>query len=158
MTATSPTAIGVTARRNTYAFRSLLHAGTRLAFGSDAPVADPNPFLGIHAALVRHRPHDAQPSWQPQESLALQEIIYAYTLGAAQATGWDKTIGSLTPGKRADLIVLDRDIFALGQGASTASMRSPLPRLCQPVLMVSLSTNIRRPMADLCAGYSMERY
>jgi predicted amidohydrolase YtcJ len=99
--------------RNTYAFRSLLDAGVRLAFGSDAPVANPNPFLGIHAALVRRRPHDTLSSWHPQESLTLEEIIYAYTLGAAQAAGWEATIGSLTPGKRADFIVLDRDVFAL---------------------------------------------
>jgi predicted amidohydrolase YtcJ len=101
--------------KNTYAFRSLHNAGIRLAFGSDAPVADPNPFAGIHAALVRHRPNDARPSWQPQETLGLEKIIHAYTLGAAEATGWQATIGSLTPGKRADLIVLDRDIFALAQ-------------------------------------------
>jgi predicted amidohydrolase YtcJ len=100
---------------NTYAFRSLLQAGARLAFGSDAPVADPNPFLGIHAALVRRRPHDTRGSWQPQEMLGLEEIIYAYTLGAAQAVGWEATIGSLTPGKRADLIVLDRDLFELAK-------------------------------------------
>ncbi len=101
--------------RTTYAFRLLLEAGVRLVFGSDAPVADPNPFLGIHAALVRRRPHDAQSSWQPQETLSLEEIIRAYTLSAAEAAGWQATIGSLSPGKRADLIVLDRDLFALAQ-------------------------------------------
>jgi predicted amidohydrolase YtcJ len=105
--------------RNTYAFRSLLQTGTRLAFGSDAPVADPNPFLGIHAALTRRQPGDPRPSWQPQEALGLEEIIAAYTLGAAQAGGWEATIGSLTPGKRADLIVLDRDIFRLSQDTAT---------------------------------------
>ena len=104
---------------NTYAFRSLLNAGVRLAFGSDAPVADPNPFLGIHAALVRRRPQDPQPSWQPQEKLNLAEIIYAYTLGAAEAAGWQATIGSLTPGKRADLIILDHDLFELAEQDST---------------------------------------
>jgi predicted amidohydrolase YtcJ len=105
--------------RNTYAFRSLLDAGTRLAFGSDAPVADPNPFLGIHAALVRHRPNDRAGSWQPQERLTLEEIIRAYTLGAAEAAGWDSVIGSLTPGKRADLVVLDRDLFDLAKAEGT---------------------------------------
>jgi predicted amidohydrolase YtcJ len=101
--------------RRTYAFRLLLEAEVRLVFGSDAPVADPNPFLGIHAALIRRRPHDAQSSWQPQEILSLEEIIRAYTLNAAEAAGWQTTIGSLSPGKRADLIVLDRDLFALAQ-------------------------------------------
>jgi len=103
---------------NTYAFRSLLNAGVRLAFGSDAPVADPNPFLGIHAALVRRQPQDPRSSWQPQQKINLDEIIYAYTLGAAEAAGWQATIGSLSPGKRADFIILDRDIFALAQDES----------------------------------------
>jgi predicted amidohydrolase YtcJ len=103
----------------TYAFRSLHESGARLAFGSDAPVADPNPFLGIHAALTRHRPQDGREAWQPQECLPLAPIIHAYTVGAASAAGWGETIGSLSPGKRADLIVLDRDIFALAADPTT---------------------------------------
>lgn len=105
--------------QNTYAFRSFFEAGVRLAFGSDAPVADPNPFVGIHAALARRQPNDSRPPWQPNQRLGLEPIIHAYTLGAAQATGWDRVIGSLTPGKRADLIVLDRDIFVLAQSPDT---------------------------------------
>lgn len=104
---------------NTYAFKSLHENNTRLAFGSDAPVADPNPMLGIHAALARHQPGDSRPPWQPQERLDMAAIINAYTLGAAQAAGWENTIGSLTPGKRADLIVLDQDIFTLSESPAT---------------------------------------
>jgi predicted amidohydrolase YtcJ len=107
---------------NTYAFRSLHENGVRLAFGSDAPVADPNPFLGMHAALVRHQPGDNRSSWQPQETLNIEAIVHAYTLGAAQAAGWQQTIGSLTPGKRADLIVLDQDIFDLAKDAQTVDL------------------------------------
>ena len=103
---------------NTYAFHSLHEAHVRLAFGSDAPVANSNPFLGIHAALERRQPNDARPSWQPQEQLDLDTIIHAYTLGAAQAAGWQRSIGSITPGKRADLICVDRDIFHLSTDAA----------------------------------------
>lgn len=100
--------------RHAYAFRSLLDSGALLAFGSDAPVADPNPFLGIHAAVLRQRPERAgMPAWHPEERVSLEAALHAYTLGAARAAGWQKVIGSLTPGKRADLIVLDRDLFAL---------------------------------------------
>lgn len=100
-----------------YNFRSLADAGVRLALGSDAPVASPNPFLGFHAALTRQRPElmDAPP-WYPDERLTLEQVIHGYTLGAAQATGWDKVAGSIRPGKRADLIVLDRDLFTLVEG------------------------------------------
>lgn len=105
--------------RNTYAFNTLQEAGVRLAFGSDAPVANPNPFLGIHAALTRRRHDDPRPAWQAQEKLDIHTIIHAYTLGAAQAAGWDHIIGSLRPGKKADIIVLDRDIFNLATANTT---------------------------------------
>ena len=47
----------------------------------------------------------------------MAEAVYAYTLGAARAAGWDHVIGSLTPDKLADLVVLDRDLFALAAQA-----------------------------------------
>jgi predicted amidohydrolase YtcJ len=96
-----------------YAWRSLLEAGTLLAFGSDCPVEDLNPFLGIHAAVTRRRA-DGSPGpdgWYPEQRLTVEEAVRAYTLGAAQAVGLDDRLGSLAPGKLADLIVLDQDIF-----------------------------------------------
>lgn len=95
-----------------YRFQSLAGNGALLALGSDAPVADPNPFLGFHAALYRRRPQsmDVAP-WFADERLTLEQTIHGYTLGAALAAGWDKAIGSITPGKLADLIVLDRNLF-----------------------------------------------
>jgi predicted amidohydrolase YtcJ len=97
-----------------YKFRSLFASGALLAFGSDAPVADPNPFLGFHAAMARQRPERmAQGAWYGDERVTLEQTIFAYTLGAARAAGWDKVIGSLTLGKLADMIVVDRDLFAL---------------------------------------------
>lgn len=96
-----------------YNFRSLFESDALVAFGSDAPVADPNPFLGLHAALVRQRVERLQsPPWHPNERIALEQAIFAYTLGAAQAAGWQDVIGSITPGKRADLMVVDRNLFA----------------------------------------------
>ncbi|MFN3332830.1 MAG: amidohydrolase family protein, partial [Caldilinea sp.] len=97
-----------------YNFRSLVEGGALVAFGSDAPVADPNPFAGIHAALVRQRTERLPaPSWYGDECISLEQAIYAYTLGAARAAGWAQEIGSITPGKRADVIVLDQDLFTL---------------------------------------------
>ena len=97
-----------------YAWRSLLEAGTLLAFGSDGPVEDINPFVGIHAAVTRRRA-DGFPGpqgWYPQQRLTVEHAVRAYTLGAACAAGLDDRLGSLAPGKLADLIVLDRDVFA----------------------------------------------
>jgi predicted amidohydrolase YtcJ len=97
-----------------YAFRSLLSAGTVLAFGSDCPVAAPDPLWGIHAATTRRR-RDGTPQggWHPEQCLSVAEAVWAYTLGSAHASGRSAHLGSLTPGKLADLIVLDRDIFAI---------------------------------------------
>ena len=97
-----------------YAWRSLLDAGAVLAFGSDCPVEDLNPFLGIHAAVTRRRV-DGFPGpqgWYPEQRLTVEEAVCAYTLGAAYAAGLEDCLGMLAPGKLADLIVLDRDIFS----------------------------------------------
>jgi hypothetical protein len=53
--------------------------------------------------------------WFADERLSLEQTIHGYTLGAAQAAGWDKAIGSITPGKLADLIVLDRNLFEVAE-------------------------------------------
>jgi predicted amidohydrolase YtcJ len=102
-----------------YAWRSLLEAGTVLAFGSDSPVEDLNPFLGIHAAVTRRRV-DGFPGpqgWYPRQRLTVEEAVRAYTLGAACAAGLEDGLGTLAPGKLADLVVLDcaepgADIFS----------------------------------------------
>lgn len=97
--------------KTAYAWRSQLRLGARLAFGSDAPVEDPNPFLGLHAALTR-RDRDGNPGpdgWIPGERLDLIEALGAYTEGPAYASGAESRLGRIEPGYLADLIVLDRD-------------------------------------------------
>jgi predicted amidohydrolase YtcJ len=98
-----------------YAWRSLLDAGTTLAFGSDAPVEDFSPLRGIHAAVTRRRP-DGTPGpdgWYPEQRITVDEAVYAYTMGAAYAAGEEQFKGSLAPGKAADLVILDRDILQI---------------------------------------------
>jgi predicted amidohydrolase YtcJ len=98
-----------------YAWRSLLEAGTHLAFGSDAPVEPMSPLLGIHAAVTRCRANGSPgpEGWYPEQRLSVQQAVHAYTLGAAYASGEEALKGSLTPGKLADLVVLDRDILKI---------------------------------------------
>jgi len=96
-----------------YAWRTQLTHGATLAFGSDAPVESPNPFLGLHAAVTRRRP-DGSPSaegWYPEQKLTLSEALAAYTMGAAYAANRENQLGKLAPGYLADLIVLQQDIF-----------------------------------------------
>ncbi len=105
----------------TYTFHSLLEQGTRLAFGSDAPVANANPFLGFHAAICRQRVNQmSAPPWYGNEQISLEATIHGYTKGAAQAAGWEQVIGSIALGKRADLIVLDRNLFELVERGVTS--------------------------------------
>jgi len=98
-----------------YAWRSLLEAGTVLAFGSDAPVESISPLAGIHAAVTRRRA-DGYPGpqgWHPEQSLTVRQAVRAYTMGPAYASGEERLKGSLRAGKLADLVVLDRDIFGI---------------------------------------------
>ena len=97
-----------------YAWRSLLDAGAVLAFGSDAPVEEPNVLRGIHAAVTRQS-EDGKPAggWRPEQALTVLEAVRAYTLGAAYACGEENTRGTLAIGKRADLVVLSQDIMRL---------------------------------------------
>ena len=102
-----------------YAWRSLLDAGAVLAFGSDSPVEDLNVMMGIHAAVTRRRA-DGSPGpdgWYAEQCLTVDEAVYAYTAGAAYASGEEAIKGSLAPGKLADLVVLSQDIFAIDPAA-----------------------------------------
>ena len=97
-----------------YAFRSLLDHGTVLAFGSDWTVAPLNPLLGIKAAVTRQTLDGRHPNgWIPEQKISLDEAIRAYTVGSAYAEFTEAVKGTLTPGKLADLVVLDRDIYKL---------------------------------------------
>ena len=98
-----------------YAFHTLADYGTAMAFGSDAPVESPNPFLGIHAAVTRRRA-DGQPGlngWYPEQRLTLDEALARNTVGPAYASCQEKNLGRLAPGHFADLILFNQDPFHL---------------------------------------------
>jgi hypothetical protein len=97
---------------DTYPWRTLADASVRLAFGSDAPIESPNPWLGIFAAVHRRFVGDGTPDWQPAHALSFEEALHAYTLGAAQSAG-DASAGSLHVGAAADLAVLNVDLGTL---------------------------------------------
>jgi len=100
--------------KTTYAFRTLLDHGVRLAFGSDWTVAPLNPILGLYAAVTRATLDGKNPNgWFPEQKVTLQEAIEAYTMGSAYAEFRDKEKGSLTPGKFGDVVILDTDLFSV---------------------------------------------
>jgi hypothetical protein len=95
-----------------YAWNSLRAAGAPLAFGSDAPVEPLGPLRAVHAAVTRQTP-DGRPEggWRPSERLSRAAALRAHTLDAAYAGFQDDEIGSITPGKRADWVVLSGDLM-----------------------------------------------
>jgi predicted amidohydrolase YtcJ len=100
--------------RFSYAWKSMLKAGIPLQFGSDAPVESINPLLSLHAALTRQslsgQPRDG---WFPGERLTLEEIIHGFTAVPAWVSRREHSLGTLAPGKKADLVVFAQDLFQL---------------------------------------------
>jgi hypothetical protein len=100
--------------RGTYAFRSLLEARAPLAFGSDWTVAPLSPVLGIYAAVTRRTLDGMNPGgWFPEERISLDQALRAYTAGVAYAGFMENRTGILRLGMRADIVLLDRDAFAM---------------------------------------------
>jgi len=97
-----------------YAWRSLTDSGARLALGSDFPVEQVNPMLGIYAAVTRQDVKGWPPGgWYPREVLSREEAVSGFTLDAAYAGFMEESVGSIETGKRADFVVLDKDIFEI---------------------------------------------
>jgi predicted amidohydrolase YtcJ len=100
--------------KTTYAFRTFLDHGVRLAFGSDWTVAPLNPMLGLYAAVTRATLDGKNPNgWFPEQKLTLKEALEAYTIGSAYAEFREEEKGSLTPGKLGDVVILDADLFSI---------------------------------------------
>lgn len=95
-----------------YAWRSLLGAGSRLAFGSDAPVESPDPFAGLAAAMSRTGP-DGQPfgGWRVKEAVSREQALAGFTSDGAFAGFADGRFGKLVAGQHADFLFIDRDIL-----------------------------------------------
>jgi predicted amidohydrolase YtcJ len=97
-----------------YNFKNILATGIPTMFSSDAPVADPNPLSGIYSAVTRKRMNKTPDTgWYPDQCLTVDQAVQGYTWTPALASGMGGILGSLTPGKRADLIVTDRNLFAM---------------------------------------------
>jgi predicted amidohydrolase YtcJ len=90
-----------------YAWRSLLDGGTLVANGSDAPVEELDPLLGLRAGVARSL--DGRPAWHPEQAVTIEEALVASTVNPAWLAGEETRRGRLMPGQLADLVVLDRD-------------------------------------------------
>ncbi len=106
--------IGPVRIKTTYAFRTLLGTDAPLAFGSDWTVAPLDPMLGVYAAVTRRTLDGKNPNgWVPDQKITVGEALRAYTYGNAWATFNEQKWGTLAAGRFADVVVLDRDPFAV---------------------------------------------
>jgi predicted amidohydrolase YtcJ len=107
--------IGHDRATRTYAFRTFLDHGVRLALGTDWNVAPLNPMLTLYAATTRATLDGKNPKgWFPEQKLTIREAIEAYTMGSAYAEFQEKKKGSITPGKLADMVLLSDDVLTIG--------------------------------------------
>ena len=95
-----------------YAWRSLLNTGVVVPNGSDFPVEQVNPLISFHSAVSRQDARDWPPDgWYPSERMTRDEALKSITLWPAYSAFQENVLGSLTPGKFADFVVLDQDIM-----------------------------------------------
>ncbi len=102
------------AKKGAYAWRSILDQGGIIAAGSDYYVSPYNPFYGLHAAVTRQdRENNPPGGWFPEQRMTRHEALKAYTLGPAYLEFSEDIKGSISPGKLADFVVIDRDYFTI---------------------------------------------
>jgi hypothetical protein len=97
-----------------YAWQRFLKLGIPVANGSDFPVEEPNPMLGLYSSITRQDLKGEPPGgWTPDQRMSREQALHSFTLGAAYAAFEEKIKGTIEPGKLADFIVLDRDIMTV---------------------------------------------
>jgi len=110
----APTRLGYARTFGAYAWRSLLNTGVIIPNGSDFPVERVNPLLSFHAAVSRQDDNSWPPGgWFPEQKMTREEALKAMTIWPAYAAFQEQTMGSLSPGKLADFVILDRDIMTI---------------------------------------------
>ena len=104
--------LGAERMKGAYPWRKFINAGVVIAGGSDFPVENHNPLWGIYSAVTR-QDHEGNPpgGWYSDERMTINEALRSFTLGPAYASFEETNYGPLSPGKAADLVILDRDIL-----------------------------------------------
>lgn len=104
--------VGPDRLKGAYAWRSFLDQDSRVVSGSDFPIELANVFHGIHAAVTRQK-HDNLPDggWIAEQAMSLEDAMRSFSIDAAWAAHQENVLGGLTPGKWADFILIDRDIY-----------------------------------------------
>ncbi len=106
--------VGEELAATSYNWQTMAQLGIPIACGSDCPVERFNVMENIYCAVTR-QDFNGQPAggWYPQQRLTVEQAVYGHTMGAAYASYDERVSGSLSVGKRADMAVVDRDIFTI---------------------------------------------
>jgi predicted amidohydrolase YtcJ len=108
------TRVGPQRIKGAYAWRSLLNTGVVIPNGSDFPVEQVNPLISFHSAVTRQDATDWPPGgWYPEQKMTREEALRSMTIWPAYAAFQERVMGSITPGKYADFVILDRDIMSV---------------------------------------------
>jgi len=108
--------VGFERCKGTYAWRSLIDAGSTLAFGTDYDVEPLNPMEGLYAAVSRKdRLGEEGEGWFPEQKLNMEEAIKYYTLGSAYAQFMDNRKGMIKTGYLADIVIVDKDLLTISE-------------------------------------------
>lgn len=109
-----PERVGTHREDRAYVWKSMLDNGVALVFGADYPTSPLSPLIQIADAMFRESPfgfNNGKP-WHPEQSVSFSEALHAYTQAGADVTPWKDQIGSITPGKWADFVILDGTVPA----------------------------------------------
>lgn len=113
-----PDVLGRERTGRVFPYKSLYKSAGILAIGSDCPVVDNDPFLEIFRAVTRvHNDNMPAGGWNPSEKLTLSEVLKFYTYGSAYGVMREDELGTLSPGKFADIAVIDKDLFGIDENA-----------------------------------------
>jgi hypothetical protein len=106
--------VGPVRIRGAYAWQKFLKSGSIIPCGSDFPVEEINPMLGIYAAITR-QDHGGWPDggWYPEECMTREQVLRGFTIWAARAAFQEEILGSIETGKLADMVVLSKDILTI---------------------------------------------
>src|SRR5262249_3441591 len=114
--------IGKERLRGAYAWRSLLSKGATIAAGSDAPVEDVSPVIGLYAAVARKDLFGTpEGGWMPEEKMSPAQAVLSFTRGGAYASFRENEAGQIKPGYVADFTVLDKDPLSASEDDLTSA-------------------------------------
>lgn len=106
--------VGEELSKTSYAWKTMKDKGINVSFGTDAPVEPFDTMPNIYSAVTRKNiTGDEEKTYLEKEKMSMEDAIYAYTYESAYASGEEEIKGTISPGKLADFIVLDKDLFNL---------------------------------------------